>query len=347
MKTISSFVTIAIAALISPNSFAQGDSIVGDWALSLDEGRSQRTGVLTIEASDAGVAAYLHGGPVPMSFDGNDIQLEVDWRDGFDLIQIAILSGTVDGDLMSGESGPGDSASFFGGQAVTPGTWSATRIHNDRTAADQAPMPVDLSGIWANAAGRATIRKMIYERTPEGQARTDNYQDMDDPALRCASYGVFRATAFPFVHEIVQTEQQILLAVGADFVRRIYLDGREIPDDSPPTELGYSVGHWDGSTLIVETSGLTANFMSAGFQYSRDMRLVEHFYLDDEGLLYRDVWVHDPENYVRPLFSRYIRSRQPDTMIIRREGCDPYGFFRSLAVQDKLEEWWSRAEFRR
>ena len=347
MKTGLPYLVVAIVLLATPSVLAQDDSLVGEWQLILQQGRSQNMAYLRFEETDDGLEAYLQGGPAPMTLDGNEITLEVDWRDGFDLTQIAILTGTVDQDAMSGDYGPGDSGSFFGGDPIPPGTWSATRLPDSSSDEVLPPMPVDISGIWTNAPGRGQIRKAILPRTPAGQALTDNYQDVDDPALRCASYGVFRVTGFGFPHEIVQTDDQILLIVASDYVRRIYLDGREIPADQPPTDLGYSVGRWEGSTLVVETSGLTPNFTSHGNPYSADTLFVERFYLDNEGLLHREAEVRDPQNYERPLLSQYIRSRQPATTIVTRVGCDPYGFFRSLAVQERLEEWWGRSAFRR
>jgi len=341
------YLVVAIVVLISPRAFAQDNSLVGEWELVLQQGRGQSMGYLRIEQTADGLAAYLQGGPALMKLNGNEITLEVDWRDGFDLTQIAVLTGSVEQDTMSGDYGPGDSGSFFGGDPVPPGTWSATRLPDPSSDEVLPPMPVDISGIWTNAPGRGQIRKAILPRTPAGQALTDSYQEVDDPALRCASYGVFRATGFGYPHEIVQTDDQILILVASDYVRRIYLDGRELPADQAPTDLGYSVGHWEGSTLVVETSGLTPNFMSHGNPYSANARFVERFFLDDEGLLHREAEVHDPQNYARPLLSQYIRSRQPATTIVTRVGCDPYGFFRSLAVQERLDEWWSRSAFRR
>jgi hypothetical protein len=39
-------------------------------------------------------------------------------------------------------------------------------------------------------------------------------------------------------------------------MRRIYTDGRKMPDGYPPSYMGYSTGKWDGDTLVVETVGL-------------------------------------------------------------------------------------------
>ena len=47
---------------------------------------------------------------------------------------------------------------------------------------------------------------------------------------------------------------------GPNSYRIIYLDGRSFPENIPPTNYGYSIGHWEGDTLVVETRGLNEKF---------------------------------------------------------------------------------------
>ena len=62
--------------------------------------------------------------------------------------------------------------------------------------------------------------------------------------------GTYRIIQSPAVVALLFNEE-----VGDDY-RQIFLDGRELPRDPNPTWRGYSVGHWEGDTLVVETSGL-------------------------------------------------------------------------------------------
>lgn len=48
----------------------------------------------------------------------------------------------------------------------------------------------------------------------------------------------------------------VILLEHNNSYRRIYADGRNLPENPVPTWIGYSVGHWDGDTLVVETAGL-------------------------------------------------------------------------------------------
>ena len=56
--------------------------------------------------------------------------------------------------------------------------------------------------------------------------------------------------------DIVQTSDEVLIIPEMPGVRQIYMDGRKLPEDPIPTWLGYSVGRWEGDTLVSETTGL-------------------------------------------------------------------------------------------
>jgi len=79
----------------------------------------------------------------------------------------------------------------------------------------------------------------------------------DDPHTYCMPPNFPRAWTLPQYMKIVQTPG--LMVVLHEFnaaYREIYLDGRPLPDDPNPTWNGYSVGHWEGDTLVIETSGI-------------------------------------------------------------------------------------------
>ncbi len=68
-----------------------------------------------------------------------------------------------------------------------------------------------------------------------------------------------RISGWPYPLEIVQNDTQVtILYESFHEVRRIFLDGRGYPETLPHRAMGYSLGHWEGSTLVVETKMLTA-----------------------------------------------------------------------------------------
>ena len=84
--------------------------------------------------------------------------------------------------------------------------------------------------------------------------------------------------AYPM--EFVQTKDRLIEFFDFFYVHRtIYLDGRKLPDDPEPTWYGYSVGHWDGNTLVVETTGFNDGSWldNDGHPHSDEMKLEERF----------------------------------------------------------------------
>ena len=73
-------------------------------------------------------------------------------------------------------------------------------------------------------------------------------------AAHCLPFGPEYSTAQRYV-KIVQTPTLIVMLDEDLTYRQIYLDGRPLESDPQPTWMGYSIGHWDGDTLIVESAG--------------------------------------------------------------------------------------------
>ena len=76
----------------------------------------------------------------------------------------------------------------------------------------------------------------------------------DDPQGRCVLSGVPRENVVPYPFKILNSNGMIVILYEAlHSYRQIFMDGRPLPKDPNPTWMGYSVGHWDGDTLVVES----------------------------------------------------------------------------------------------
>ena len=173
--------------------------------------------------------------------------------------------------------------------------------------------PPDLSGIWMPETKRTEALPRALPYTPQVQAAVDlarkTYDEqLDDAGRNCLPYGMPQSmlgtAAYP--HEIIQQPNRITMLFELHMgVRRIYLDGRKIPEDAMRTRMGYSVGYWDGSTLVVETAALSPQ--SSGAKRSERMRITERFELltgpmerNGKGLRVQ-ITIDDPLTYTRPL----------------------------------------------
>jgi hypothetical protein len=315
---------------------AQERGLVGDWRLTLVQDGVKTTGSLVFEQGKGTLAAYVDGGPVPVTVDNDRIAMTVDYRDGGGRLLAYELDGRIAAGRLEGTlTLPLD---------APPGTWHAVP---ERAPAVAPPAPVDLSGVWSRTSGG--VSKVRLDFTPAAQAAVDDYVYLDDPALRCVSPGLVRISGWPYPLEIVQEGDRItILYESFHEFRRIDLDGRGYPEELPHRSMGYSLGHWEGSTLVVETEMLTAGFVDLhGQPLSESARVVERMYLEDDGqALVSELTLYDPDNYERSVTKHRRWHKTPTTTILEYD-CDPYPFFRGLALEGRLEEYWQRMRQRR
>ena len=80
----------------------------------------------------------------------------------------------------------------------------------------------------------------------------------DNPDAHCLPMGILQMDSHPYPKKIVQTPTELLMIYEASgtTVREIFLDGRPLPKigDVQPFWYGYSTGHWDGDTLVIESN---------------------------------------------------------------------------------------------
>jgi hypothetical protein len=82
--------------------------------------------------------------------------------------------------------------------------------------------------------------------------------------------------------------------------RRIFLDGRELPKDPNPAWMGYSVRHWEGDTLVVESTAYNdRTWLGDGYPHSENLRIREGWRRSDFGHLTMDMELRDPAIYQR------------------------------------------------
>src|SRR5262245_17485002 len=105
-----------------------------------------------------------------------------------------------------------------------------------------------------------------------------------------------------FTFKIIPPPQEIvMLSETADPPRQIHTDGRPFPKDPDPTWMGYSVGRWEGDTLVVETIGLNDRAWLDGFGHPRSesMHITERYRRLDFGHMDLEITFDDPTYYTR------------------------------------------------
>jgi hypothetical protein len=96
------------------------------------------------------------------------------------------------------------------------------------------------------------------------------------------------------------------------------MDGRKLPVDPQPSWLGYSIGRWEGRTLVVHTIGFNdrAPLDLMGHPRSESMHLTERFTRRDFGHLELEMTIDDPKHYTKPFTIRLNETLMPDTDLL-------------------------------
>jgi len=131
--------------------------------------------------------------------------------------------------------------------------------------------------------------------------RENNGQE--DPDARCLPSGMPRKDAITSPYKILQSPGLIaFLYESRTTFRQVFTDGRTLPKDPQPSWDGYSVGHWEGDTLVVETRGMNGHTWldSNGHPLSDAMHLTERFRRPDFGHLEIEITIDDPKMYTKP-----------------------------------------------
>jgi hypothetical protein len=126
----------------------------------------------------------------------------------------------------------------------------------------------------------------------------------DNPDAHCLPMGNMQLHTHPQPRKMMQTPDAIvILYEGNAGIRQILTDGRSLPDNDPqPWWYGYSVGKWDGDTLIVETIGFRDDgwLDVYGSPLTSAGRMTERFRRVNYGNLEIEITVDDPKAYTRP-----------------------------------------------
>ena len=198
----------------------------------------------------------------------------------------------------------------------------------------------DLSGIWqAEAEPRGPglyglgespnskyFRDILADFKPSDEMLTAEGTEMmrkhaqagpyGNPSLNCLPDGVPHADLLPEPFKIIQTPGELVMLYEVETIfRQVFTDGRKLPADPAPSWLGYSVGKWEGDTMVIDTRGFNdRSWLDArGHGHSEDMRVEERFRRRDFGHLEVAVTIEDPKVFAKPFTIHFTERLLPDT----------------------------------
>jgi hypothetical protein len=181
----------------------------------------------------------------------------------------------------------------------------------------------DFSGLWqpeVNAYRFNVIQDLKDEAIfrPAAEAifmeRVKDFR-RDDPVTNCLPGGP--SDMLNAMYRIIQspTVVALLYETGTGRYRQIHMDGRKLAQDPNPAWLGYSVGRWEGDTLVVESAGFNDRTWldRAGHPHSEKLRVTERFRRVDFGHMQYQITFDDPETLTKPLTLSLAVNYRADT----------------------------------
>jgi hypothetical protein len=188
---------------------------------------------------------------------------------------------------------------YVRGATPTPPAARATSTSTDQ---EIVPLAVRLSQFW-NLGASFPDGLPFQPWAAELHKQRVASNSKDNPDAHCLPLGLMQLHTHGQPRKMVQTPGVIVILYEANAgVRQIFTDGRTLPKDLQPWWFGYSAGHWDGDTLVVETTGFRdLGWLDVeGSPLTESGKLIERFRRPDFGHLEIEVTIDDPKAYTKP-----------------------------------------------
>jgi len=172
----------------------------------------------------------------------------------------------------------------------------------------------DWRGVWAHDGSlNLDPTTKSGERQPNAPLTTAALAAYDDYMVArkagkpkgdigCLPEGPPRNMRSPYPMDIAITPEETWINLEFKHeVRRVYTDGRKWPEDPDPTYEGYSIGHWEGDTLVFDTRAMKpATLDSGGLMHSDQMTLHERMRRISKDTLEDQITLTDPKTFTKP-----------------------------------------------
>jgi hypothetical protein len=181
----------------------------------------------------------------------------------------------------------------------------------------------DLSGLWSTEDNTYLLDVTADLKPAEilpwarevHKKRLDSL-DRDTPITHCLPQGPTEILGGQY--RIIQSPNVIGILYESGWYRQIFTDGRELPKDPNPTWWGYSVGHWEGDTLVVQSAGFNDRSWLdfGGHPHTEALRVTERFQRRDFGHMQLQFTLEDSETFTKPVTFSLGVNYVPDTEML-------------------------------
>jgi hypothetical protein len=214
----------------------------------------------------------------------------------FETVWIAVQNGEA-GVHKKGRNGQDPVKGFDAGTGDYNSAWLVGRDWDNRTSLLIDPPDGHMPAMTA-AGKMAQANRKSYDEESKNGKRPDSVEDID-LGVRCITFGSPRLlSGYNSYYQIVQTPETVAFQMEmAHDVRVIPLDGSPHLPSTVSTWLGDSRGHWEGDTLVVDTT----NYKAGAFMTASDkLHIIERFTRTAPDVLQYQITVNDPVTWVKP-----------------------------------------------
>jgi hypothetical protein len=182
---------------------------------------------------------------------------------------------------------------------------------------DGGPPAATFWSLGAGIRGGLPYRPLAQQLRAERMANNQK----NNPDAHCLPMGLTQLHLHPQPRKMVQTPSVIVVMYeGNEGLRQIFTDGRALPNpaDVQPWWYGYSVGRWEGDTLVVETVGFRDDVWLdvQGSPLTSTGKMTERIRRPTYGSLVIDITIEDPNAYTQPFTVRINQKLLPDAELI-------------------------------
>ncbi len=251
------------------------------------------------------------------------------------------MTGWVSGLIRAAEFTSASVPRFAGFAVVNLVLATAVASTAERT----RPTYQDWSGAWVNITGSFTngppaglgaviptvgtnpppLKDEYDRRMKATLAAAARGEPINNPTAECTWPGVPFVTLTPPQEFLILPDKVVILYEYFSQVRRIYTDGRKVPENLDPTYNGFSTGHWEGDTLVAETVGLRGDTLidPTGIEHTEQLTIQERIRKVAPDLLESEVTMTDPEAFTKPWKTKIQYRRQPPDYQFLEYPCNP------------------------
>jgi hypothetical protein len=213
----------------------------------------------------------------------------------FETVWTAVQNGES-GTHRKGLNGVDAKTGFDAGTGDYSSAWLAARDWDNRTSLIIDPPNGRFPEM--TPAGKQAAAKPSYDESSVGGQRPDSYENLS-LGVRCITFGSPRLGAgYNSYYQIVQSAKSVVFQMEmAHDARIIPIDGSPHLPSTVKLWLGDSRGHWEGDTLVVDTTNYRAGaFMNASDQ----LHVIERFTRSSPEVLQYQVTIEDPVTWTKP-----------------------------------------------